>query len=73
VGRDPLVAGIFAGIAASGAHAVVDFDWQIPANAAGFVALCGLAVAGHRPQAGHRPRRRHTDASRAARPLPRSP
>ncbi len=46
LGRDPLTAGIVAGIAASAAHALVDFAWQIPANAATFVTLVGLAMAG---------------------------
>ena len=41
---DPISVGILAAIAAAAAHALVDFNWQIPANAATFVALVGLAV-----------------------------
>ena len=44
-GRDSLTAGIFGAVAASLAHALVDFNWQIPANGATFVALAGLAMA----------------------------
>jgi hypothetical protein len=40
----PLDAGIFGALLACCLHNVVDFNWQIPANAATFVALAGLAV-----------------------------
>ena len=49
VGRRGLTAGIFVALAASAVHASVDFVWQIPANAAAFAVLCGLA-AGSRPE-----------------------
>ena len=55
--RDALTAGIFAGIAASCVHALVDFDWRIPANGAALAALCGLAVAPLRSRRTGRPRR----------------
>lgn len=57
-GTGPLAAGIAAAVAASAVHALVDFNWQIPANAATFVALVGLLMA------------RASEASGA--PLPRS-
>jgi len=39
-----LGAGLFAALAACGLHNTVEFGWQIPANAATFVALAGLTV-----------------------------
>jgi len=44
VGRGAVRGGVVAALAASGVHAVVSFNWQIPANAAAVVALCALAV-----------------------------
>jgi len=44
VGRGALTAGVVAGVTASAVHALVDFNWQIPANAAAFVALAGLVM-----------------------------
>ncbi len=44
VGAGALRGGIFAALAASGVHALVSFNWQIPANATAAVALCGLAL-----------------------------
>jgi O-antigen ligase len=58
VRRDAVTAGIWAGIAASCVHALVDFDWRIPANGAALAALCGLAVA---------PPRSHPPAGRSHR------
>jgi O-antigen ligase len=43
--RSALRAGLLASLLAVALHNVVDFNWQIPANAATFVALAGLAVA----------------------------
>jgi O-antigen ligase len=40
----PLDAGILGAILACCAHNAVDFNWQIPANAATFAALCGIAM-----------------------------
>jgi O-antigen ligase len=40
----PLDAGIFGALLACCAHNLVDFNWQIPANAATFAALAGLSV-----------------------------
>lgn len=42
--RGVLSAGISASIAASATNALVDFSWQVVANAATFVALAGLAM-----------------------------
>jgi O-antigen ligase len=42
--RGYLDAGILGGLAAGCAHNLVDFNWQIPANAATFAALAGLAM-----------------------------
>jgi O-antigen ligase len=42
--RSALDAGLLGGVLASCAHALVDFNWQIPANAATFVALAGLVM-----------------------------
>jgi O-antigen ligase len=42
----PLDAGILGALLACCAHNLVDFNWQIPANAATFAALAGLAVRG---------------------------
>jgi hypothetical protein len=36
--------------AAVGVHNLVEFNWQIPANAATFAAVAGLAVSGSGPQ-----------------------
>ena len=44
--RSPLDAGLLGAVTASCAHALVDFNWQIPANAATFVALAGLVTGG---------------------------
>jgi O-antigen ligase len=46
--RSALRAGLFASLLALALHNVVDFNWQIPANAATFVALAGLAVSSPR-------------------------
>ncbi len=35
--------GLFGGLLALAVHALVDFNWQIPANAATYVALAALA------------------------------
>jgi O-antigen ligase len=43
--RSILRCGLFASLLALAAHNVVEFNWQIPANAATFVALAALAVA----------------------------
>jgi len=40
----PLDAGILGAILACCAHNAVDFNWQIPANAATFAALCGILM-----------------------------
>lgn len=40
----PLRAGLLGCVVASCAHALVDFNWQIPANAATFALLSGLAI-----------------------------
>jgi O-antigen ligase len=42
--RTPLDAGILGALLALGFHALVDFNWQIPANAITYVALSALAV-----------------------------
>lgn len=44
VRESPLAAGIFGGIVACAAHNVVDLNWQVPANAATFAVLAGLAM-----------------------------
>jgi hypothetical protein len=41
---DTLAAGLFGGVLVGAIHNVVDFNWHIPANAAAFAALAGLAV-----------------------------
>lgn len=46
-----LDAGLLGSMAASCAHALVDFNWQIPANAATFVALAGLVMGGEAARA----------------------
>lgn len=43
-GRSTLDAGVVGAVAASCANALVDFNWQIPANAATFAVLAGLAL-----------------------------
>jgi O-antigen ligase len=40
----PVHAGVFAGLAGVMAHNIVDYNWQLAANAATFVALAALAV-----------------------------
>ena len=42
--RSPADAGLLAGLAGVACHNLVDFNWQIQANAATFAALLGLAV-----------------------------
>jgi O-antigen ligase len=42
--RSALRSGLFASLLALAVHNVVEFNWQIPANAATFVALAALAV-----------------------------
>jgi O-antigen ligase len=42
--RSVLGAGLFAALAGCGLHNVIEFGWQIPANAATFIVLGGLAV-----------------------------
>jgi O-antigen ligase len=42
--RGPLDAGLFGSLVGAAVHATVDFNWQIPANAATFVALAGLTL-----------------------------
>jgi O-antigen ligase len=42
--RSPADAGLLAGLAGLACHNLVDFNWQIQANAATFAALLGLAV-----------------------------
>jgi O-antigen ligase len=44
--RSALDAGLLGSVIASCSHALVDFNWQIPANAATFVALAGLVMGG---------------------------
>ncbi|MGH9888413.1 MAG: O-antigen ligase family protein, partial [bacterium] len=40
-----LEAGVLGALLACCIHNLVDFNWQIPANAATFAALCGVATA----------------------------
>jgi O-antigen ligase len=47
--REPLRAGIFGALLAECLHNLVDFNWQVPANAATFAALAGLAVQAAEP------------------------
>jgi hypothetical protein len=47
-----LDAGLLGSVMAACAHALVDFNWQIPANAATFVALAGLVMGGQAPGRG---------------------
>jgi O-antigen ligase len=42
--QGPLQAGLFAAIVGVLAHNLVDYNWQVPANAATFVVLAGIAV-----------------------------
>jgi O-antigen ligase len=42
--RTPLDAGLLAALVALACHALVDFNWQIPANALTYVALAGLVA-----------------------------
>jgi O-antigen ligase len=53
--RNAIGAGVFAALAACALHNVVEFGWQIPANAATFIVLAGLSMredhARHRTQA----------------------
>jgi O-antigen ligase len=42
--RGPLEAGFLAALAALAAHNLVDYNWQIPANAATFAVVAGAAV-----------------------------
>jgi O-antigen ligase len=42
--RAPIGAGLAAALAACALHNLVEFNWQIPANAATFVALAGLVM-----------------------------
>lgn len=42
--QGPFHAGVFAGVVALLAHNLVDFNWQLAANAATFAALAGLAT-----------------------------
>jgi O-antigen ligase len=44
--RVPFEAGVLGALVALATHALVDFNWQIPANAATYVALAGLAMRG---------------------------
>jgi O-antigen ligase len=44
--RSALDAGLLCSVLASCAHALVDFNWQVPANAATAVALAGLVMGG---------------------------
>jgi putative inorganic carbon (hco3(-)) transporter len=43
--RDPLAAGLVCSLLAGALHALVDYNWQIPANAATFAILLGVARA----------------------------
>jgi hypothetical protein len=47
----PLDAARLASLLALALHNVVDFNWQVPANAATFVALAGLASRRGEPEA----------------------
>jgi O-antigen ligase len=42
--ESPIALGISAAVLGSAADNLFDFNWQIPANAAGFFALCGLVM-----------------------------
>jgi O-antigen ligase len=42
--RGPFDAGVFGSLVALCAHNLVDFNWQVPANAATWVAIAGLAM-----------------------------
>jgi len=44
--RSPLALGLLGSLLGLAAHALVDFNWQIPANAATYVSLAGLALRG---------------------------
>ena len=48
--RSPLESGLFASLVGGAAHNLVEFNWQIPANALTYVALAALAVAAERGQ-----------------------
>jgi O-antigen ligase len=48
-GRSPLDLGLLGSLLALAAHALVDFNWQIPANALTYVALAALVLRGERP------------------------
>jgi O-antigen ligase len=43
-GRSPLELGLLGSLLALGAHALVDFNWQIPANAATYIALSAVVM-----------------------------
>jgi O-antigen ligase len=56
--RSPLGVGLLGSLLALAFHALVDFNWQVPANAATYVALAALAFReslGPSPREGHEP------------------
>ena len=44
--RSPIDAGLLAALLGALCHNLVDFNWQIPANAATFAALAGAVLGG---------------------------
>jgi len=44
--RSPLALGLLGSLLGLAAHALVDFNWQIPANAATYVSLAAVAMRG---------------------------
>jgi O-antigen ligase len=63
--RGAIEAALLGSLLASASHNLVDFNWQIPANAATFAALAGLAMRGAEPTPAE-PRGKPLDASSGA-------